>query len=243
MQRISLFGAVAVWFTFNGAGAECQPPASQRPSITVAVFEFGTVSPRIHGDHGRGSRRRDESDYQGSAFAEAIGTGAADLIVEKLVESERFRVFERKQLEAVTREQRLDDEEDSLARARYIVTGSVSHLGTNDKNVGGLLTGFASGMLFRGLGAIRTNQSSTTVHLTARVVDTRTGEIIGSFTGEGESKKRWGVDVLGAGRGGLGATTVSDRNFRETAIGEATARAAAAIAEGVVALRATRLRP
>jgi len=35
----------------------------------------------------------------------------------------------------------------------------------------------------------------------------------------------------------------SDRNFRETAIGEATARAAAAIADQVVALRATTLRP
>lgn len=75
------------------------------------------------------------------------------------------------------------------------------------------------------------------------MVDTRTGEIIGSFTGEGISNKRWDVKLFGIGPGGFGGAKSVDSNFRETAIGEATTRAAAAIANRVVALRATRLRP
>lgn len=95
-------------------------------------------------------------------------------------------MFERQALETITREQRLGaDTTDSIPRARYIVTGSVSHLGSNDKNVGALLGAVAS---------------------------------IATF--------RHGFGVL-------------NRNYRDTAIREATERAATAIAEAVIALRAT----
>jgi curli biogenesis system outer membrane secretion channel CsgG len=210
----------------------------------VTAFEYGTVASQLNGDDQTRRRLERIGVRDGTAFAEALGTGAADLIVEKLVESERFRVFERKQLDAVRREQQLDaDRSDAVARARYVVTGSVSRLGLNEKDVGGIAGGVATRMLFGRLAAIGAKQSSTTVHLTARVVDTRTGEIIGSFTGEGVSNKRWGVTLFGLGPGGFGGGRVQDTNFRETAIGEAAARAAAAIADRVVALRATRLGP
>lgn len=229
-----------------------QQAMSDRPTITVAAFEFGTISTSVPVEYGRRGRSypgypgyptsRGEA-YPAPAIVDAIGTGAADLVVAKLVESERFRVYERRELDAVTREQRLDEESDTLARARYLVTGSVSHLGNNDRNFGGIATGLASGMLLRGLGAVRANQSSTTIRITARVVDTRTGEIVGSFTSEGKSRSRVGIDALGAGRSGIGAVSTSERNFRETAIGEATERAAAAVAERLIELRATALRP
>jgi curli biogenesis system outer membrane secretion channel CsgG len=113
----------------------------------------------------------------------------------------------------------------------------------NEKDVGGVAGGAAAGALFGRLAVIGAKHSSTTIHLTARVVDTRTGEIIGSFTGEGVSNKRWGVSAFGLGSGGFGGARIVDSNFKETAIGEAATRAAAAIADRVVALRATRLRP
>jgi curli biogenesis system outer membrane secretion channel CsgG len=249
--RLVAVGALSLCVAHD---AKSQQAMSDRPTITIAAFEFGTVStgraPVEFGGMGGMSRggvrpsypsRR--YDYGPESNYDAIGTGAADLVVAKLVESERFRVFERKALEAVTREQHLEGQGDTLTRARYLVTGSVSQLGNKDRNIGGLATGVASSMLFRGLGALRTSNSSTTIRITARVVDTRTGEIIGSFTSEGESKKRWGVDAVGAGRGGLGAISTSEKNFRETAIGEATERAAAAVAERLIELRATALRP
>ena len=247
MRRSILFGIATVCLALDGEAVTGQQPLAERPTITVAAFDFGTVSMPVRGEYRRRGRYGDNGanvSYEAAAFAEAVGTGAADLLVEKLVASERFRVFERKLLDDVSREQRLSAaDDDSIARARYIVTGSVSHLGSNDKNFGALLAGFGSAVLFRGMGMLNTNHSSTTVRLTARVVDTRSGEIIGSFTGEGHSNKRWGVNVFGAGRGGLGGANAGDSNFRETAIGEATSRAASAVAEYVIALRATTLRP
>jgi curli biogenesis system outer membrane secretion channel CsgG len=223
--------------------ASAQAPVSERPTITVTAFDYGSVATQVNDD----PRTRRGLEHAGIRnafqFAEALGSGAADLIVEKLVESERFRVFERKRLEEVRREQQLRNGADSTEGARYVITGSISRFGFNDKEVGGLASGIASGLLLRRVILVNTRSSSTTIHLTARVVDTRTGEIIGSFTGEGTSKKRWGVMAGGLGGGGLGGVNVADKNFRETAAGEATTRAAAAVVEQVIALRATRLRP
>lgn len=238
-----ILGIAAALFTLPFADGSAQVPLTDRPSITVTAFEYATVVSQINGDD-RTRRRMEHSGMRdGTAFAEALGLGAADLVVEKLVASDRFRVFERKQLDAVKREQQLGaDGDDEIARARYIVTGSVTRLGLNNKELGGIGGALGMGALGR-LGAIGGKHSSTTVHLTARVVDSRTGEIIGSFTGEGVSNKRWGVTAFGLGPGGFGGAKVLDSNFRETAVGEAATRAAASIADQVVALRATRLRP
>lgn len=227
------------------AAAQTQPPVSERPTITVAAFEFGGVATVRYADYRGGYRRRPDAPEYSSTFAEALGTGASDLVVEKLIASQRFRVFERKLLDAVTREQRLSgDSSDAIPRARYIITGSITHLGNKDHDFGGLVGGIASVAMFRhGFGMLHTSSSSTVVKLTARVVDTRSGEIIGSFTGEGESNKRFSMDGFGAGRTGIGMINTSDRNFRETAVGEAMDRAASAIAENVIALRATALKP
>lgn len=244
MRKHVIVGLLAAVITVSPLVGDAQVPLSERPAITVTPFEFGTIVSQLNSDIQARRRLERLGVRDGDAFAEALGTGAADLIVEKLVESERFRVFERRQLDAVRREQQLEDSDaDEISRARYIITGSISRLGLNDRELGGIGGGFGRGVGFGGLGAIGVKHSSTTIHLTARVVDTRTGEIIGSFTGEGVSKKRWGVQAGGLGRGGFGGARVLDSSFRETAIGEAATRAAAAIADSVVALRATRLRP
>jgi curli biogenesis system outer membrane secretion channel CsgG len=216
---------------------------ADRPAVTVTSFEYGTVAFQINSEPSTRGHLARFGVHDGAAFAAALGAGASDLVVEQLVQSDRFRVFERKQLGAVREEQRLAaGTDDGIARARYVITGSVTRLGLNNKRIGGIGTAIASRALIGRVVGIDTKQSTTTVHLTARVVDTRTGEIVGSFTGEGKSNKRWSAAVLGILPGGLGGARVSDTDFRETAVGEASARAAAAIAEQVVALRATRLR-
>lgn len=220
-----------------------QQPLTERPTVTVTAFDYGSVATQVSEDV-RTRRGLERAGVRNTfLFAEALGSGAADLIVEHLVASERFRVFERKRLDDVRREQQMPNGADSIEGARYVITGSISRFGFNDKDVGGLAGNVASGMLFRRFGLFSAKTSSTTIHLTARVVDTRTGEIIGSFTGEGTSRKRWGLLAGGIGGGGLGGVNIADKNFRETAAGEAATRAAAAVVEHVIALRATRLRP
>lgn len=216
-------------------------PAAARPSITVGAFEYGTVAAQIATD--RNTRRRLEKMgiRDGANFAEALGIGAADLIIEELMKSGAFRVLERRQLDAIRQEQSIQPDSITsasptrVARARYIISGSVTRLGFEEKHLGGLAGRAASPFLY-GLGG---KKNSTFVNLTARVIDSETGEIIASFTGEGESSKGWGLTLFGMGGWGLGGAKMGTANVRESAIGEATAEAAASIAERIGQLRAT----
>jgi curli biogenesis system outer membrane secretion channel CsgG len=208
-------------------------PEPTRPSITVTDFEFGTVAAQIAGD----KRTRKQLEKMGvrdtHGFAEQLGVGAADLIVEKLVAAGGFRVLERKQLEAIQKERGLEPDsvrvgsQIRVVRARYMVSGSVTRLGFEERHLGGALGRLSSPFLY-GLGA---KKELTEVFLTARVIDTETGEIVASFTGEGASDKGWGVTFFGMGGWGFGNGSAGSRNVRETAIGEATERAAQNISE------------
>lgn len=223
------------------ASAQAQP-LSNRPAVTVQTFEYGTVVSQLSGDTHVRRRLEHHGLHDPTAFAAALGTGVADLVVEKLIESGRFRVFERRQLEAVRGEQSLEaSDEDGLGRARYIISGSISRLGLNDRKAGGVAAFPGGGSWLGRIGGLGVKTSGTTMHLTVRVIDTRTGEIVGSFTGEGKSDRRWGVTGFGIVPGGAGGTQVADENFRETAIGEAASRAAIAVVEQIIALRATRM--
>lgn len=208
-------------------------PVNVRPSITVTDFEFGTVAAQIAGD----KRARKQLEKMGIrdtyGFAAELGVGAADLIVEKLLAGGGFRVLERKQLAAIQQERGLESDSARAAspakvvRAKYLVSGSVTRLGFEEKHLGGLL-GRASTPFLYGLGA---KKELTQVFLTARIIDTETGEIVASFTGEGASDRGWGVTFFGMGGWGIGNGSAGSSNIRETAIGEATERAAQNIAE------------
>src|SRR5687767_8946755 len=130
-----LLMAAALLAAFSEARA--QDPFGPRPGVTITPFEFGTAA--SYGTHSAGrSRYPGPYVYPDAELAaqliEVIGTGLADLVGERLVESERFRVYERRQLEAVQREQELDrGDDDSIARARYLITGSISLLGNTTR--------------------------------------------------------------------------------------------------------------
>lgn len=243
MSVIRDFAAVAaILFNVVLSGSAQAQVQANRPTITVTDFDFGTVASQIAGD--KDTRKRLEKmgvrDHQG--FAAQLGVGAADLIVERLIETGAFRVLERKQLAAITQEQKISSDSLGLTgaasaatgvnitRARYIVTGSVTRLGFETKHLGGLVGRMAGPAFLYGLGA---KKQLTEVHLTARVVDTQTGEIVASFTGEGLSDKGWGITVFGIGGWGLGGGKVGSSDVQETAIGEATSIAARNIVERI----------
>lgn len=228
--------------------AEAQEPA-RRPVITVRDFDFGTVASQIAAD----KRTRKQLSRMGikdsEAFVEALGVGAADLVVEKLLALGEFRIVERKQFASIQQERAMLQPGDSAAtvdgsgaassapfllRARYIISGSVTRLGFEDKEFGGAVGTFASRAFLLGLNA---KKQKTAVHLTARVIDAETGEIVASYTGEGQSSKGWGLSVGGFGSWGLGGGRSGVTNIRETSIGEATERAASNLAELIARAR------
>lgn len=218
------------------SSASSMEPAASRPVVTVTDFEFGTVAAQIAAD----KRTRKQLEKMGvrdtEGFASQLGVGAADLIVEKLLAAGGFRILERKQMAAINQERALESDSSRagmVVRARYLVSGSVTRLGFEERHLGGMLGRLSSPFLY-GLGA---KKELTEVFLTARVIDTETGEIVASFTGEGASDKGWGVTFFGMGGWGFGNGSAGSRNVRETAIGEATERAAQNISELIVRAR------
>ena len=113
------------------------------------------------------------------------------------------------------------------------MSGSVTRFGFEERNVGGFAANFVT------MGLVSVKQHKTDVVLTARIINAATGEIVASMTSEGVSGKGGGIRVLGIGSNGAGGGDLSTSNFRSTAIGQATERAVAHLAEKIVEKKAS----
>jgi curli biogenesis system outer membrane secretion channel CsgG len=199
---------------------------AKRPSVAVMDFDFGTVC----------------SGYSGCWWGNYdIGKGMADQVVDALVNDGNFRVIERKKLDTVLAEQdfaqseRADPSAAKMAKVgkvlgvRYIIAGSITKFGGEDKSYGG------GGIVKGPMGAFGLKKSKSYVTLTARMIDASTGEILVSSKGEGISKKGGGIVVGGGGGGVFGAGGMSSSNYRESALGEAQEMACNQLVAAIVA--------
>ena len=227
-----VFVIVAAVVVLVGSVGSAQSP-SDRPTVSVRDFDFGSIMKWWKGEVN-------------------VGKGVAELVVEELLEDGGVRLLERKELKAILEEQdlassdRTEDGSDQAVQtgrvisARYIVTGSVTKFGGEDRifQVGALAG--AIGLLGgpKELEAIAsivgTRNMAAVVEITARVIDTTTGEILASVKSEGKSKRK-GLLLGGAGVGGgtvvAGGFEMTSSNFRETILGEATATAVEELAK------------
>lgn len=222
--------------------------ADARPALVVMNFESGTVAAKVKDKHGFSAfmaAMRGERDSEHYDPAE-LGAGIADMLVEKLLNAGEFRLMERKQIEVAVREQMIAAgaplsavvptdaavaARASMIGARYMVTGSITKFGFEEHQVGGFAASVAT------FGLLSVKKHKTEVKLTARVIDVATGEIVASFDGEGRSNKGGGITLLGMGSNGGGGGSGENRNFKETAIGEATERAVQNLTEKLLAKR------
>lgn len=189
---------------------------SAAPTLMIMGFESGTVSAQVRDKRGfmsiLGSMRRGDTEKYDPA---QLGIGIADMLIEKLLATGQFRLIERKPT--------VDG-----SGAQFIVTGSVTRFGFEDRNVGGLFATVAT------MGLVGYKQHKTEVALTARVVNAATGEIVASMSADGSSGKGGGLRVFGMGGNGAGGGDISSSNFQATAIGQATGRAVANLAKKIV---------
>jgi curli biogenesis system outer membrane secretion channel CsgG len=203
---------------------------STRPTIAVLNFDYGTVQRWWSG-------------------TQDIGEGISDMIVDELVNDGSFRVIERKRLDAVLAEQdfsnsdRADPSAATVAKlgkvlgVKYVVVGSITKFGTEKSNKS--FSGGGYGSAF-GLGSVGTAKGKANVAITARIIDTTTGEILASAKGDGTSK-RSGLLLGGAGGGGGGGgggqIEFGASDFRDTILGEATEMAVKATTAKLVAAK------
>ena len=213
MKRF-VFALVTVLAAVNAAAA--QAPAKKR--VAVLDFDYGTVHKSVNDIFG--------ADVD-------IGKGIADMLIADLVRAGTYAVIERKQIDAVMREQNFQQSgrTDPASAAQLakilgvdaIIIGSITQFGRDDHNVG--VSG--GGVNFGGvqLGGVGTKSSKATVTIDARIVSATTAEILGVATGHGESS-RSGVSLaagVGTTHGAAGGTfDMGSSNFASTIIGEAT---------------------
>lgn len=203
---------------------------SSRPTVAILDLDFGSVQQWWSGNWD-------------------IGKGVADLVVDELVNDGSYRVIERKRLDAILAEQNFSNSEraDPSAGAvakigkalgvKYLIVGSITKFGTENRNLGVGGGAFGGGRF--GRGRVGTSKGKATVALTLRMVDTSTGEIMASAKGEAESS-RSGLLLGGgggAGGGGFGDVEMGSSDFRETILGEATEKAVAEVATQLVSER------
>lgn len=197
--------------------------AQQAPKKRIAVlnFDYGTVQTSVAAIFG--------SDQD-------VGKGISDLLIQRLVQDGTYSVIERNQLDKILNEQDFSnsDRADSSTAAKIgrvlgvdaVIMGSITQFGRDDKStdIGG--GGYGLGRF--GLGGVQRKKAKAVVGVSARLVDTSTGEILAAVTGTGEST-RSGTSLLGTGAGGSGggggAVDMSSSNFGATILGEAVNKA------------------
>jgi curli biogenesis system outer membrane secretion channel CsgG len=195
--------------------------AQKKKRVAVMDFDYGTVQSYVSGIYGTN---------------QDVGKGIADLLVEKLVKDGKYRLIERKALDKILAEQNFSNSEraDPSTAAKIgrvlgvdaIIIGSITKFGRDDKSksIGGV--GAVTGRF--GLGGVKRNEAKAVCGISARMVDTSTGEILAAVTGDGTSK-RSGTSLIGAGGGpgGLGAGVFDTHasNFGQTLLGEAVMEA------------------
>ncbi len=203
-----------------------QPPRKKR--VAVMDFEYGTVKSAVAAVFG--------TDQD-------VGKGISDMLVQKLVQEGKYSVIERKALDKILAEQNFSnsDRADSSTAAKIgkilgvdaIIIGSITQFGRDDKNttVGGGGLGGITGRF--GVGGVQKREAKAVCNITARMVDTTTGEILAAVTGSGQSK-RGGTSLVGAGGSaygaGGGAFDMTSKNFAETLLGEAVGQSVDATA-------------
>jgi curli biogenesis system outer membrane secretion channel CsgG len=220
MVRVALPLFVAAWLCVPGFAQEAAPAAPKK-RVAVMNFDYGTV-------------RTSVSQIFGSD--QDVGKGISDLLVQKLVQDGKYSVIERNALDKIIAEQNFSnsDRADATTAAKIgrvlgidaIIIGSITQFGRDDQHtkVGG--GGYGLGKL--GLGGVGTSKAKAVVGISARVVNTTTGEILAAVTGMGQSE-RSGTSLLGAGGswsgGGGGGLDMGSSNFANTILGEAVRKA------------------
>jgi len=199
------------------AGAQ----TSGKKRVAVLDFDYGTVQSYVYSIYGSN---------------QDVGKGITDMLVEKLVKDGHYSVIERKALDKILAEQNFSNSDRAnpataqklgqILGVDAIIMGSITKFGRDDqsKSIGG--AGISRGGF--GIGGIKRNEAKAVCAISARLVDTTTGEILAAATGEGQSK-RSGTSLLGAGGGGggagAGAFDTHASNFGQTLLGEAVTQA------------------
>lgn len=134
------------------------------------------------------ARFSNETKYGQSFFIDQdndrIGKQAVDILSSKLVETEKFILIERADLDKINKELKMENYEPLRNMADYLIVGSVTAFGRKDQGKVGIFS--------------RTKRQIAFAKVHIRLIDVRTGQILYSEEGEGEAFSEAG-SVFGVG--------------------------------------------
>lgn len=210
--RLTLLGLAATLNVVTASAA----PLDDRPTIAIVEFDTtpaGTVLPPPQ-----------------------LGVTLADLMLDKLVASERFRVLDGRWLQSTSTQGRAGDFAALRAHAEaagvdYLVLGSVTRFSTENRR-----RGVGGAALFKPLlGGYRRQKTELALAITLRIVDVRSGEVRTSVSAQGTSgRKNLALGGLGLKAGVAGALVNAASTFRDSLLDEAMQRVVATAATGLV---------
>lgn len=209
--------AVSLFVPLLLAGALGAPPAAGAAPPKVAVLNFSTVGLT--------------SNWYG-AFEP--GVALSDLVTDQMVNSGKFDMLDRKNLDATLNEHHLQASGEvdpataisagRLVGARYLISGNIlqlDHTGSSGAAVGSAIGGIAGGLI----GGVRNDR--VTLKVAVRVVDAQTGRIVQSFSDE---KTESATSLTGGGYSGWTAGSYGNQQFLSSSMGHLINDEAMAIA-------------
>lgn len=145
--------------------AQAASPAPQDDRVRIAVLNFENNSTwRYWGDH--------------------LGDAAADELVTQLVQSDRFQVIERAQIESILEEQNFG----MTGRVDASTAAEVGRILGVQAILTGSITQFSIERVSGGIGPLRASYAEAESKLDVRIVDVNTAEIITVAEGEGDKR-------------------------------------------------------
>ena len=134
------------------------------------------------------ARFTNETKYGQSFFIDKnndrIGKQAVDILSSKLVETGKFILLERADLDKITKELNMENYKPLKNMADYLIVGSVTEFGRKDQGKVGIFS--------------RTKRQIAFAKVHVRLIEVRTGQILYSEEGEGEAFSEAG-SVFGVG--------------------------------------------
>lgn len=142
------------------------------------------------------ARFSNETKYGQSFFLDEnndrIGKQAVDILSSKLLETEKFILLERADLDKINKELEMENYSPLKNMADYLIIGSVTEFGRKDTGKVGIFS--------------RTKKQTAFAKVNVRLVDIYTGQIIYSEEGEGEAFSEAGTVFGVGGRAGYDST-------------------------------------
>lgn len=146
------------------------------------------------------ARFSNETKYGQSFFIDdkndRIGKQAVDILSSKLVETDKFILIERVDLDKITKELQMEDMGPLKNMADYLIIGSVTEFGRKNQGKVGIFS--------------RTKRQVAFAKVHIRLIDVKTGEIIYSEEGEGEASTESG-SVFGVGERAGYDSSINDK--------------------------------